>query len=688
MRSRAAVTIALACAVVCLATGHAQQTAEQLYQAALYQEEVTGDLQQAIRIYERILTEHGANRVVAAKAQLHVGICQETLGLQEARRAYQRVLDDYGDQAEVAALARARLADLPGPGRADRPGEPAGPVARMLMTAERGCAVSGARPSPDGTRIAYSDECNDGGVYVRDLRSGEARRVTAPHVYSTGVAWSPDGSRLAINDLNARLGSPLQIIDLETGAVDMPAGLEDMWYVHDWSPDSEWLAGQVDNDEVAISLRTGETITITSGVAGGTGRASFSPDSRWVAFSDVVDGSPRVTDVWVMALDSRERHRITEDPGEEWAPQWSPDGRTIVYGAESGLWAIGVANGRPEGQPRLVRKGSGRLAAWTEHGAYYWEANRLVHAYRIPLDPATAEPTGDPERMPELDDLEWFAWSPDMQQIAAVPWRGGDWQHMLLIRGGSVTTLPFGGTYQLVTLWWTPDGGEIRFTYRTYSQVDERQTVMGVDPVTGDVRELFPKRDSIFHIHVSPDGERMVFHRGPGAVGGPNEIVVSDLGDPDGGQVLASESDPEGNFSLHYGQPAFSPDGSQILFVRQDRSLGGPRVPVRLYVMPSDGSGPARLITTVPLIARATWDPSGRFIAFLEMDSAAETETISVVSVETGVKRQLLPSSPMSETLRLRTWSPDGKWIVFSREIGSSELWVTDGLLGESGRSR
>ncbi|MGD8276595.1 MAG: hypothetical protein PVH00_01155 [Gemmatimonadota bacterium] len=245
------------------------------------------------------------------------------------------------------------------------------------------------------------------------------------------------------------------------------------------------------------------------------------------AFSDVADGN---ADVWVLALDSRERHRITEDPGEEWAPQWSPDGRAIVYGAENGLWAIGVANGRPAGQPRLVRTGGGRLAAWTEHGAYYWETNRLVNAYRIPLDPATAETTGAPERMPEADDLEWFAWSPDMQQIAAVPRMGGDWQHMLLLRGGSVTTLPFGGTYQLTTLWWTPDGNKIRFTYRTYSQVDKRQTVMGVNPANGNVRELFPRRDSIFHIHVSPDGRRMVFHRGPGTVGGPNECRVMAAG--------------------------------------------------------------------------------------------------------------------------------------------------------------
>ncbi|MGD8276594.1 MAG: hypothetical protein PVH00_01150 [Gemmatimonadota bacterium] len=57
-----------------------------------------------------------------------------------------------------------------------------------------------------------------------------------------------------------------------------------------------------------------------------------------------------------------------------------------------------------------------------------------------------------------------------------------------------------------------------------------------------------------------------------------------------------------------------------------------------------------------------------------------------MVSVETGVKREILPASPMSESLTLRTWSPDGRWIAYSLTTGNSEFWVTDDLLGEKGR--
>jgi tetratricopeptide (TPR) repeat protein len=93
-------------------SGFGQQTAEELYQAGLYQEEVQGNLESAIEIYRSILNEFSDNRTVGAKAQLHVGLCYEKLGLREAQQAYRSVIDDFPEHTEEVGVARDRLASL------------------------------------------------------------------------------------------------------------------------------------------------------------------------------------------------------------------------------------------------------------------------------------------------------------------------------------------------------------------------------------------------------------------------------------------------------------------------------------------------------------------------------------------------------------------------------------------------
>jgi tetratricopeptide (TPR) repeat protein len=125
MKPRRVITAVLALALVSAASGYAQQTAEDLYQAGLYQEEVQGNLESAIDIYERILQDFPNNRPVAAKALMHIGLCHEKLGSREAQRAYERLLRDYADQTEMVTRARTRLASASrGCGGLDNRGPP------------------------------------------------------------------------------------------------------------------------------------------------------------------------------------------------------------------------------------------------------------------------------------------------------------------------------------------------------------------------------------------------------------------------------------------------------------------------------------------------------------------------------------------------------------------------------------
>ncbi|GAH31660.1 unnamed protein product, partial [marine sediment metagenome] len=89
-------------------TSLSQQTAGQLFEKALYKEEATGELQQAIDLYQQILKEFPENREFAAKSLLHLGICYEKLGLKQARGTYQDVINKYPDQQGEVAMAKER----------------------------------------------------------------------------------------------------------------------------------------------------------------------------------------------------------------------------------------------------------------------------------------------------------------------------------------------------------------------------------------------------------------------------------------------------------------------------------------------------------------------------------------------------------------------------------------------------
>ena len=95
MKPHQFIIMVLVLAFVGFSSGFAQQSAEQLYQSGLYQEEIEGDLEAAIKIYETIISSYADNRPVAAKTYLHMGMCHEKLGSEQARRLYSEVISKY-----------------------------------------------------------------------------------------------------------------------------------------------------------------------------------------------------------------------------------------------------------------------------------------------------------------------------------------------------------------------------------------------------------------------------------------------------------------------------------------------------------------------------------------------------------------------------------------------------------------
>ena len=75
----------------------------------------------------------------------------------------------------------------------------------------------------------------------------------------------------------------------------------------------------------------------------GPGSVAWAPDSREVVFS--MAGS-----LWRQKIDSTRAEQLTDGPGYDYQPDWSPDGRFIVYASDRGeaieLWLLDLTSGR------------------------------------------------------------------------------------------------------------------------------------------------------------------------------------------------------------------------------------------------------------------------------------------------------------------------------------------------------
>ncbi|MBW6470218.1 MAG: DUF5050 domain-containing protein [Methanosarcinaceae archaeon] len=62
---------------------------------------------------------------------------------------------------------------------------------------------------------------------------------------------------------------------------------------------------------------------------------AVSPDGSTVAYISKLSGS---YDIWTMDANGSNNVRLTDAPADEFAPAWSPDGKSIVYSSEGDIW--------------------------------------------------------------------------------------------------------------------------------------------------------------------------------------------------------------------------------------------------------------------------------------------------------------------------------------------------------------
>jgi Tol biopolymer transport system component len=178
----------------------------------------------------------------------------------------------------------------------------------------------------------------------------------------------------------------------------------------------------------------------------------------------------------------------------------------------------------------------------------------------------------------------------------------------------------------------------------------------------------------------SPDGSEILFSRNDSSTDLGNLFVVN----PNGTGLL--QLNPQG-LQLHAADCCnaaadWSPDGSHVAFAAFWKGNVGRARRTALFVVNADGTG-LRRITPFGLGARngATWSPDGRLIAFnLRFLDSPGSQVWVVHPDGAGLMELTLPSTGYASYEPV--WSPDSTRLLFERVNTNGEsLWIanTDG---------
>lgn len=209
--------------------------------------------------------------------------------------------------------------------------------------------------SPDGRQLAFTScTSNDCDVWVADADGTDERNVTNNDGQADRwPSWSPDGRWIVYSSQNFDGTSSISVIRAD--GTRRRQLVDDTWSNEHpvWSPNGRWIAFASNRlgtfDLFRMDPTGGNLQELTTTLDIQEGNPDWSPDGSRLAFDACISrtfpcpGFHPNYEIYVMSGTGR-MDRLTNAPGIDWNPAWSPDGSSIVFRSDrthyTALWLM------------------------------------------------------------------------------------------------------------------------------------------------------------------------------------------------------------------------------------------------------------------------------------------------------------------------------------------------------------
>jgi len=414
-----------------------------------------------------------------------------------------------------------------------------------------------------------------------------------------------------------------------------------------------------------VSRDGGEARQLTSGV-GVEALPRFSPDGSMIAFSGEYEGN---LDVYVIPTSGGVPRRLTYHPAEEYVAGWTPDGKKIIFNSwgnsfmhfEDQLYEVSVDGGLPTPVPLPIAEDAsfspdGSHLAYVPHPKWQQAWKRYRGGQTTPI---------------------WIADLKD-SSIAKVPRESSDDHHPMWVgdtiyflsdRNGPISLFAYDTKTKEVAEALHSDGldfktasaGPDAIVIEQFGAIklydlnthQAKNVSIHIDGDLAAVRPHFakvePKR--IQNYGISPTGARAVFE-----AWGEIFTVPTDKGD-----IRNLTNSP----AVADRDPTWSPDGKSIAYFTDESGE------YELAIRDQNGLGTVRKINLgnpPSFYYRPIWSPDSKKIVYSDKRLQLwylDLDKPTPKMIDTTYFDDFAPS------LFSQTWSPDSKWIAYTRQLPS-----------------